>query len=499
MTNSVESLVQSLGITSIASPRVEDRSAFVPNVASMRAGTIKGRTTRTEPEKDQPCTDANLQRKKMESALVFAQRIDPNGVPEPYLEFASALNATLLREEGEGDGAQTAADTTDEGTTGASESGETAEAAPAEGEEFGRQKLNTEAYPPGARKILNQIVQQIRNTTGEEPKTVTEIFNFAQFALTAAEKDRDAYAAQEQRAGDRLEQLRGRKDPKGIEKFNKTEKLLAAIRADKKNAETVCSQLSVAVGEMDRLDGGRIKDGFNIIPKAFKALEERKSEGKTDETSATELSATYCEKVLNFTDPSQFYADYAKNYSHMEFSQFMDLALTLLGDDIRSIDPSREKPYLVAICNGLFFAGICHQIYTSTGQIGFKIFRLTRSREIDAGTYVPNYMVITYNKDETLQLFTAHGEEAPVPLCDLHMTPYVDYVGKISEFFWDQGIEDFILRPDPSMDRKSVRQFKNSLVMRYGRQVFDSIPKFQAERSEVAGDEAVQHPAAQPG
>ncbi|MDR0727836.1 MAG: hypothetical protein LBF26_03000 [Puniceicoccales bacterium] len=495
MTNSVhadlESIVQNLGITSASSSRVEDRSAFVPNVATMRASAARGQSAQSKPEKDQPCTDANLQRKKIESAQVFAQRIDPSGAPEPYLEFASALTATLLRDSESDDGTRPGADAASDGDEAVAtpESEEATGTAPADGEEFGRQKLNADAYPAGVRKTLNQVVQQIQRTTGQEPKTIAEIFNFAQFALTAAEKDRDAYAVQEQRASNRSEQLRRRKDPKGIEKFHKTEKLLTAIRADKKNAETVCDQLSVAVQEMDRLDGGRIRDGFNIIPKAFKIIEERKLDGQPAEISATELSATYCEKILEFTTPSQFYEDYAKNYSHMEFSQFIDLALRLLGDDIKSTDSSRGKSFLVAIRDGLFHAEICYQIFNSVGQIDAQFFRLTRLREVEAGTYVPNYLVIAHSMDGTLKLSTARAEGEATPLCSMRMAPNVDHFGKISELFRDHGIEDFILLPDPGMDRKSVRQFKNGLVIRYGRRVFDHIPKAEMNSTEVADGE----------
>ncbi|MDR1457222.1 MAG: hypothetical protein LBI34_04215 [Puniceicoccales bacterium] len=486
MTNSVgsdlASIVQNLGISGASSPRVEDRSAFIPNVASIRMSAVSGQATQPQAKGDQHCTDANLQRQKRELAQTFACRIDLNSNPDLYLEFASELNDTLLREQGEDGTTNTTTDTADKGPA---ETPESAEPAPVDGEEFGKQKLNIGAYPAGVQKILNQVIQQMQRTTGEEPRTITEIFNFAQFALTVAEKDRDAYTAQEQRAGDRLEQLRGRKDPKGIEKFHKTEKLLAAIRADKKNAETICSQLSVAVQEMDRLDGSRIKDGFNIIPKAFKVLEERAAEGRPGEISAQELSVTYCESVLEFTNPSQFYENYAKNYSHIEFTHFIDLALRLIGDDIGSGAPSRGNSHLVAIRDGLFYVQISHQIFDSLGQIDAKFFRVTRLRELEAGTYVPKYLVISHKKDWTLELSMASGDNEPMPLTTVRMGPAVDHFAIISEHFRDNGIEDFVLCSDQDMDRKLVRQFKNSLVMRYGRQVFDAIPNLQDESQEL--------------
>jgi hypothetical protein len=486
----MQSLVQSLGISSATHQRVEDRHVLVPNVASMRAILAKGRTTSTGFE--QPCTDANLQRQKMELAIAFAQRIDPKGIPEPYLEFTHALGAAILRGEGDDGAPGTATDTPGKGTTETPESAETAEATPSEGGEFGIQKLNVAAYPLAVQKTLNQVVQQIQRTTGEEPKTLAEIFNFSQYALTAAEKDLEAYAAQEQRANVRFEQLQARKDPKGIEKRNKTEKLLTAIRADKAKAETVCGKLSAVVQEMERLDGGRIKDGFNILPKAFKVLEERADKDGPQGISATELSNIYCESILKFDTPSQFYEDYVQNYSHISFCVFIALGISLLGDDIRSMVPSRGPAYLKGICDGLFHVKICNQVYNSLGKIAAKIFRFTRSRELESGTYVPNHLIIIVGEDGTLRMYVAHGEEEPVQLAEIRMGPDVDHFGKISELFMDNGIEDFVLSPAPDMDRKSVRQLKNSIVMRYGRPVHDSIPKFEIESLEVASPELNQ-------
>jgi hypothetical protein len=490
MTNAVsadlQSLVQSLGVAGAPSQRTEDRSAFVPNVASVRAGATKGPTTPAAPEKDKPCTDANLQRKKTESAQVFAPRVGTNGKPEHYLDFASKLSATILRGEGK---AGTATDAGDGAAAETPESEEPAESPQAEGGEFGRQRLNIAAYPARVQRTLHQITRQIQRTTGEEPRMIAEIANFTQFALTAARNDRDAYIAQEQRAGDRLEQLRERKDPRGVEKFRKTEKLLTAIRADKKNAETVCDQLSAVVQEMERLDGGRIRDGFNIIPKAGRILEERAAAGRSDEISASELSAVYTEKVLEFESPSQFYEDFVKNYSHMEFSQFIDLTLGLLGDDMRSVDPSRGNAYLAGILNGLFYVEICNQIYVATGQIGAGVFRFTRLRELEAGTYVPTHLIVALGEDGVVQLSTARGDGEPVPIGRVRMGQAVDHFGAITEAFRDNGIEDFVLLPSPDMDRKSTRQFKTSLMVRYGCQVHDSVPKSEPEPLEVASDE----------
>jgi hypothetical protein len=76
------------------------------------------------------------------------------------------------------------------------------------------------------------------------------------------------------------------------------------------------------------------------------------------------------------------------------------------------------------------------------------------------------------------------------------MGPDVDHFRIINENFRDHGIEDFVLRPAPDMDRKAVRQLKNSLVVRFGRQVHDSIPKPQTESREDANAESVQQSSA---
>jgi hypothetical protein len=476
MTNAVQdlqSMVQSLGVGAMGpTQRVEDRSAFIPNAASMRANAQKMRAS-SERKASRVPTDTTLQRQKIESAQAFAERIDPNGKPEPYLKVADGLKASILRDSEGEQGATTAEDTASE------EPEETKEIASAK--EFGKQNINMEAYSPGAQKTVARAIAQIKLTTGGEPKTITEIFNHIQFALTATERDISAYTAQEQRANTRLEQLRGRKDPKGIEKLSKTERLLTAIRADKKNAETVRDQLAVAVQEMDRLDGGRIKDGFNIIPKAFRALEhEAKVAGQQSDISATELSTSYCEQILEITNPSQFFEDFTKNYPQIEFPKYIDLSLSLLGDDIKSSNPSRGTPYLQAIRDGIFFAEIAWQMFDSVGQIGSKFHRFTRLRKMDEGTYVPRYLVVEYD-GKTMRPACVEGTNPPEPLEPIRMAPNADYYGRLTEQVRDHDIEAFVVVPNPEMDPKQMRQFKNGLIVRYGCEVHDAIPQPEAQ------------------
>ncbi|MDR2341037.1 MAG: hypothetical protein LBD72_01755 [Puniceicoccales bacterium] len=492
----VANLIDTFGPGGSAARRVEDRVAFTPNlnVGALRQ-RVPGSTVtlpETKPTGTGACTDSNLDQKKMELAQTFAARLDPNGKPELYLAYAHELITSITRNIKVAGRPEADADATGDRDTATfeaeKEAAETAGAAPDEGEAAGRQMLNISAYPPSVQKILKQIIQQFQETTGGPPRMVAEIFNFAKFTLVAAEKDRDAYAARGQRCNDRLIQLSQRKDPKGIEKFKKTEKLLIAIEADTKNAAAIHDQLLAVVTEMERLDGKRIDDGFNIAPKAYAVLERQKTESHEGDISVLELATVYIERVLNYDSPSQLFEYYANNLPYVEFEQFVSLSFTLLGDDINSANSSRGKPFLMAVRDGLFYVTICYQIYLAIGQTGIKYNRFMQVRERDEGTYKPSYLVVTLDGNGTLELATAYAEGDPTQIARINRDGGMAHIDQISRCFSECGSEGIVLRYPEGADPKDMRQLRNRLGIYCGCPVHNSIPDPQMESAEVTYD-----------
>ncbi|MDR1438021.1 MAG: hypothetical protein LBI69_03100 [Puniceicoccales bacterium] len=494
----IQGLISSLAKTATAGEdkKIEDYSAFVPNAASLVASAGKSQAADRRHEwktfGGSHSVDFNLEKRKMGNALIHAQRINPNGSAKPYLDFSAAVQGRLLEDlENLPDDAK-----------------ESAEEHPAEGEAereeqpespkpFDRQIINEKAYSPQSQKVLKLLTQYAEKTAGTEIKTISELYNFAKFSLSVAKDNVATYESQKKAADAYLAKLRMRRDPKSMEKLRQKEELLKAIDGDLKEAQAVCSHLTAFTDEMDQRDGQRIRDGFNITPKAFKVIEEAEKEtpGTSDQLTATGLAANYIENILQITNASQFYEDYVKNYSNIDFKTYINLAFNLLGDDIKSINPTRGNAYLEAIRNELFCVTTCHQIHQSIIEADYKLQRIYQLREQDEGTFTPSYLCMKYNENNSIDLSLVKSGEEEKSLGNIELETSGDVFAEITEQFYLNNPSEFILFSDGNADAVKMRNFKNKLIVRYGCRVLPSKP----QTKENAIDEGLNSTARKDG
>jgi hypothetical protein len=449
-----------------------DRSAFVPNAATLVANMQKmqpmEKKTSATATDGQHTVDMSLERRKMENALVYSQRLDPKGSPKPYLDFSDTVQKRLTHD------LENFSDEQKEMPQGEEKhSDEEVE----EPQQFARQTINYSAYSQQNQKTLKLLTQYAEKTAGQELKTVAEIYNFAKFALSVAKDNFHAYKSQKEAGEAHLQKLRGRRDPKSTEKCRKKEELLQAISEDAEEADKICEYLSALVDEMDQRDGQRIKDGFNIMPKAFAALEEESvAKGELPQLGPQELSVHYLENMLQITSGDEFYRLHLEKYPHIDFPPYVDLSLRLLSDDMRSGNPTRDDTHLTAVRNALFAATICHQICQSIGDAEAKLQRVYKLRQWDDGTFKPSYMHIRYGNDDVLLFTLQQDGKEDMDLGKIDLNAPIDAFGQITEFTRDFGVDEFILAKLGDVDAAKIREFRRKLLSRYGLPVASERP-----------------------
>ena len=101
----IQALQQAPGSQPAGEDEVQDRSAFVPNAASLVKEAQAGgeRAVAGAPigsgQDLQRGTDRTTERKKQEQALVYAQRIQPDSDGSAYLAFARSVRQDAARQE----------------------------------------------------------------------------------------------------------------------------------------------------------------------------------------------------------------------------------------------------------------------------------------------------------------------------------------------------------------------------------------------------------------
>jgi hypothetical protein len=468
---------------------VQDRSAFVPNAASLvkaaQASAVAKETAKTFGDETEPTSrravDRHPERRKEELAAAYEQRIHPNGDGSSYVTFAKLLWKESGREDGSGAAgddasSETATGLEDQLGTGgdgdhqaaAQDGGDTAIGDAGGGEASGtlaEQETDIASYPPDVQRLLRMAMA--------ESKSVTEQHNLLSYALANIEVDIATYDAQEQNAESLMGRLAAKDDSKSKAKMERTGKLLTAIRADLKAAKSLQSQLVRVLSSMRQRDGRRIDDGYNLAPKAHFVIANMRTGGTDGGVSALELAGNYRDEVLNFKNPSQFFDNFMLRHGTVGFKKYITLILQLLGDDIKSANPSRGTAQLRAIRDGLFFAEMSNQIFESVRDLEHRLDHLLIVRRMEEGTYESCILHIVHATDR-LYLFLATGEKNPDFRLEIIFAPRMDHFALLSEIVFDEHVDGIVFYADPADTVAAT--LRRAIMSRYGINVQRALP-----------------------
>ncbi|MDR2667834.1 MAG: hypothetical protein LBB38_02235 [Puniceicoccales bacterium] len=262
---------------------------------------------------------------------------------------------------------------------------------------WSRHAGDLENYPPHLLRLLVAAEKQ--------SKSVAEQHNLLNYAKQCAKIDVEMLGSQEAAAEKQLDILKTREDEFSKKRYERTKKLLAAIRRDRRSAEQFLAQVESAIGVIERERGDQLRDEYKIVPKARFVSSEM---GWSGFDAGAELAVDYVSDVLAIDGASLFFENFIGKHMAMGFETYFDAMLKLLGADIASIDPSREVAHLLAVRQALFDAEISHQIYDSVVLIDQKLEHIGIMLERESGYYEPVWMKIEVDED-MLTVSTARG------------------------------------------------------------------------------------------
>lgn len=251
-----------------------------------------------------------------------------------------------------------------------------------------RDEETLEKYSPATRAILK--------FTEKQSKDVTEQFGMLQFTANSVEMDIEMYSRQIEKAKANLQHLRDQNNPKLSAKIDLRERQIAAMQSDLDTAQQIRTELAHLLGEMERIEGKKIRDGFNLIPKASKVIERFEPSWKL---SSVNLAANYRDEVLNIGDPAEFFANFMRQHQKIGFKDYIKMMLQLLGDDMSSVNPTQNPNQLKAVRDALFETEISYQTFESFGLMDLRFDRLHFLREKEEGTYETHVLTLFFQPD----------------------------------------------------------------------------------------------------
>lgn len=251
-----------------------------------------------------------------------------------------------------------------------------------------RDEETLEKYSPATRTILK--------FTEKQSKDVTEQFGMLQFTANSVDMDIEMYSRQIEKAKANLQHLRDQNNPKLSAKIALRERQIEAMQSDLESAQQIRAELAHLLEEMERIEGKKIRDGFNLIPKASKVIERFEPTWKL---SSVNLAANYRDEVLNIADPAEFFANFMRQHQKIGFKDYIKMMLQLLGDDMSSVNPTQNPNQLKAVRDALFETEISYQTFESFGLMDLRFDRLHFLREKEEGTYETHVLTLFFQPD----------------------------------------------------------------------------------------------------
>jgi hypothetical protein len=267
--------------------------------------------------------------------------------------------------------------------------------------------------------------------------------------------------------------------------------LLGAIRSDLKRARTLKKQLEAVTQAMRQRDGQRIDDGFNLIPKAHFVVANMRMEGQegAEDVPATDLASNYREEVLNIRNPSQFFENFMLKHNSLGFRAYIAMMMQLLGDDIKSANPSRGIGQLHATREGLFQAEICNQIFENVITIDHKLEHILLLRLRETGIYEERRMTIEYTPD-CLHVSISYGETPPEVAHRIPTSERTDHFSQLTELVRSEHVDQFII---PNSRDGDARTFRFAIQRRYGLPVERDLPDGWPLPSQIAANKKTEN------
>jgi hypothetical protein len=477
-----QKMAQNIASSALSGPLKHDSVPFTPSAASLLRQFTPVISTAAERRDDERSSssggavDAAVERRKAQLAQDFAQLLHKDGGASSYLSFAQQLRQRALRQRGAGedgdteaagDGAREAKDGSAVDRDGRGGSGEGEEESAEEGQWRGEAQLADQendpaSFPPTVRWLVESAMAKA--------KTLAEQYNLLSYARESAKVDLETLGAQEVGAKKALEQLKGKEDVLSRKRYERTKRLLVAIRKDRRAAQKLLEELDSVLGTMKKRSGERIKDGYNLIPKARFVVS---SMGLDNLVSGPDLASNYRDEVLCMVNPSQFFESYIVRHGTLGFRQYFEIILRLLGDDMKSANPSRGIGQLKAIRDALFYAEISYQIYESVGAAHQKLQRMRKLNLQEEGSYVAKTMLIKH-LDHSLEVSVARGSESPLPVATIPVSFQTDHFAALTELFDEHLVDQFIM---PDCDSGERRKLRFDIQRRYGIPLRRTVPE----------------------
>ncbi|MDR2664125.1 MAG: hypothetical protein LBB14_01160 [Puniceicoccales bacterium] len=480
-TGSSRRVWEALNLTAHASaltgPVKRDSMPLIPNAASLVA-TEKPKTPAPKTGQN---IDQALLRKEAQLASDFSQILTPNeGKASLYSNFFQRLRSRfqrqrdvslggkrtgLLREDqretAETEGEDESVDTDSEETP-EKEVGKKGQVRLAE------QETDPAEFPPELRWILEEVARL--------SKSVAEQHNFLCCAREMAKAGTETYGAQEAAAKQRLQDLQKQlAEASGPQKERlratcaRTEGSLVAIRADQERTQGLLNLINSVLSALEKKSGDRIRDGYNIIPKARSVIA---SSGLGGVLSAPDLASNYRNEVLCMVNPGQLFENFMVRYKTMGFPAYVRVILLLLGDDIKSANPSRGIGQLQAIRDGLFFAEISYQIYLSVGAANQKLQRIRILAEKENNSYEPCLLNVSFQHNR-LEIAIARGKGQPCFCRDIRLADDSDHFSELTEIIDSFCVDRIVMA---NCEEGEARSLRLSVQRRYGLPIQRSIP-----------------------
>lgn len=454
---------------------VNDQSAFVNPYSNALVG-FDQKVPRNGGDGHRP-QDASIVRQRQQLASQFAKKLGQRMDADPYLGFLVALKDMARRK-----GARVSTAPTMQGeksllenvTEAPLDSATSSKKQQSRQEETGEEideSASEEATSARSGKTYSPPVQKILQLAQNQSREITEQFNLLDFALSSMELDVGSYTRQLQKARANLDRLQERRDFRAAPKIQERQQQIIAMESELAVVTQLRSELASAVSQMKAFEGKRITDGFNLIPKAVDMLDEMRPSANV---TGIELAATYRDEVLNLHDPAEFFENFMQKHATVGFRPYIGLILDLLGNDISSINPSRNPNQLKAVRDGIYMAEISNEVFERVGVMDLRYDRILTLREKEMGTYNTHYLVMDY-APEKISLLNRGGDGQARELSAISIGGKNDPYGEIRQQLDGQRIDEIIfgssmetrgkMTPD---QKKEMNTFLRAIRVAYG-------------------------------
>ncbi|MDR0679804.1 MAG: hypothetical protein LBF42_02095 [Puniceicoccales bacterium] len=220
---------------------------------------------------------------------------------------------------------------------------------------------------------LSDIILEDAAETFDE---VTEQDNAVEY-MEALEDFESEYAEGEIRQATKmLQRLEGRTDKKGIDRQKDFQDKIEDLSKQIKFSKLFKKELANAKAALRSAHGQEIKDGYNLIPKASDLFASLVSKGVQTDGECTPNMLTNVYRLVLAADGFVAMAEMLRNFFGKKLiKKYLGITVELLGEDMKSANPSRSVAFLIAIRDALFMVEVLLQIMQESEKLNGLIGR----------------------------------------------------------------------------------------------------------------------------